>query len=179
MSKFVLTLFDDLWCFLTWPLFAGPFCGPLTYHNVFGNGRSGHAWTTSCQRWSAVEVLASKLCAGHCQRAQYCRWYRPSWSTVVRKRPNVYFFHHSLERLIVMPLWPTTHKTQKKAKMIQWGCKNVALKLAQISLRKGYFGQFKGYILCSGNVGGFFASEGWKLLQGLYNRSTKPFLLQF
>ena len=31
--------------------------------------------------------------------------------------------------------------------------KNVALKLAKISLNKGYSGQFKGYILCSGNVG--------------------------
>ena len=46
-------------------------------------------------------------------------------------------------------------------------CKNVALKLPKISLKlpkislsKAYFGQFKGYILCSGNVGGFFASEG-------------------
>ena len=46
-------------------------------------------------------------------------------------------------------------------------CKNVALKLPKISLKlpkiflsKGYSGQFKAYILCSGDVGGFFASEG-------------------
>ena len=30
VSKIFLTLFDDFWRFLTWPLSAGPFCGPLT-----------------------------------------------------------------------------------------------------------------------------------------------------
>ena len=29
VSKRFLTLFDDFWRFLTWPLSAGPFCGPL------------------------------------------------------------------------------------------------------------------------------------------------------
>ena len=53
-------------------------------------------------------------------------------------------------------------------------CKTVALKLPKISLKlpkislsKAYFGQFKGYILCSGNVGGFFASEGGSCHRGL------------
>ena len=75
-------------------------------------------------------------------------------------------------RTIVKPLWPTTPKTQKKAKMTQ-DCKNVALKLPKISLKwpkialsEGYFRQFKGYILCSGNVGGFFASEGGSCHRG-------------
>ena len=68
-------------------------------------------------------------------------------------------------RTIVKPLRPTTPKTQKKAKMTQ-DCKNVALKLPKIFLSKGYFGQFKGYILCSGNVGGFFASEGGSCHRG-------------
>ena len=46
-------------------------------------------------------------------------------------------------------------------------CKNVALKLPKISLSKGYFGQLKGYILCSGNVGGFFcAFEGGSCYRG-------------
>ena len=45
-------------------------------------------------------------------------------------------------------------------------CKNVALKLPKISLSKGYFGQFKGYILCLGNLGGFFASEGGSCHRG-------------
>ena len=52
-------------------------------------------------------------------------------------------------------------------------CKNVALKLPKISLElpkislsKRYFEQFKGYILCSGNVGGFFASEGGSCHRG-------------
>ena len=39
-------------------------------------------------------------------------------------------------------------------------------KLPKISLTKGYFGQFKGYILCSGNVGGLFASEGGSWQRG-------------
>ena len=63
------------------------------------------------------------------------------------------------------PLWPTTPKTQKTAKMTQ-DCNNVALQLPKISLSKGYFGQFKGYILCSGNVGGVFASEGGSCHRG-------------
>ena len=33
-------------------------------------------------------------------------------------------------------------------------------------ISKGYFGQFKGYILCSGNVGGLFASEGGSCHRG-------------
>ena len=45
-------------------------------------------------------------------------------------------------------------------------CKNVALKLAKMSLSKRYFGQFKGYLLCSGNVRGFCASEGGSCLRG-------------
>ena len=74
-------------------------------------------------------------------------------------RPLTIFFGHFLVWTIVKPLWPTTPKTQKKAKMTQ-DCKNTALKLPKMSLSKGYFGQFKGYILCSGNFGGFFCSEG-------------------
>ena len=69
-------------------------------------------------------------------------------------------------RTTVKPLWPTTPKTQKKAKMTQ-DCKNVTLKLPKISLKnKGYFGQFKGHILCSGNFEGFFASEGGSCHRG-------------
>ena len=44
--------------------------------------------------------------------------------------------------------------------------RKVALKSAKVSLSKGYFGQFKGYIPCSGNVGGFFASEGGSCHRG-------------
>ena len=73
--------------------------------------------------------------------------------------------HWKLLRTIVKPLWPTTPKTQKKAKMTQ-DRKIVALKLPKISLSKGYFGQFKGYILCSGNLRGFFASEGGSCHRG-------------
>ena len=78
--------------------------------------------------------------------------------------------------MIIKPLWPTTPKMQKKAKMTQ-DCKSVALKLPKISLRKGCFGQLKGYSLCSGNVGGFFRFRGWPLPQGLYNRSNPKNLL--
>ena len=59
-------------------------------------------------------------------------------------------------------------------------CKNVALKLPKISLKlptislsKAYFGQFKGYILCSGKCWRVFCFRGWKLPQGLYNRSNR------
>ena len=52
--------------------------------------------------------------------------------------------------------------------------RNVAPKSPKISLKKGRFGQFHGYILCLGNVVGtqleglsFRASEGWKSPQGL------------
>ena len=33
VSKIFLTLFDDFWRFSTWPLSAGPFCGPLIEKN--------------------------------------------------------------------------------------------------------------------------------------------------
>ena len=62
-------------------------------------------------------------------------------------------------------MWPTTPKTQKKQKWPRTA-RNVALKLPKISLSKGYFGQFKGYILCSGKFGGFFASEGGSCHRG-------------
>ena len=75
-------------------------------------------------------------------------------------------------RTIVKPLSPTTPKTQKKAKMTQ-DCKNVALKLPKVSLKlpkislsRGYFGQFKGYSICTGNLAGFFASEGGSCHRG-------------
>ena len=66
-----------------------------------------------------------------------------------------------------------TVKTAKTIKTVNGLDGNVALKLAEISLKllqislsKGYFGQFKGYILCSGNVGVFFASEGGSCHRG-------------
>ena len=45
-------------------------------------------------------------------------------------------------------------------------CRPFALKLPKLSLSKEYFGQFKAYILCSGNVRGFFASEGGSCHRG-------------
>ena len=47
--------------------------------------------------------------------------------------------------------------------------RKVALKSAKVSLNKGYFGRFKGYILCLGMLD--FCFRGWKSPQGLYNRS--------
>ena len=56
---------------------------------------------------------------------------------------------------------PVTHNPQDaKESQNDPGLQKCSLKFPKISLIKGYFGQFKGYVLCSGNVGGLFASEG-------------------
>ena len=36
VSRMILTLFDDFWRFLTWPLSAGPFCSPLIFGDFNG-----------------------------------------------------------------------------------------------------------------------------------------------
>ena len=72
---------------------------------------------------------------------------------------------------IVKALRPTTPKTRKRneddiaKEFSTQDHKNVALKLPKISLNEGYCCQFKGYILCLGDVGaqsGGFCFRGWK-----------------
>ena len=73
-------------------------------------------------------------------------------------------------RTIVKPLWQLPPSEAKKPSNIS-RTKNVALKLPKISLTKGYFGQFKGYIFAFLGHFCFLLCLGGCGSQGLYNRS--------
>ena len=75
-------------------------------------------------------------------------------------------------RTIVKPLWQLAPSEAKKPSNIS-RTKNVALKLPKISLTKGYFGQFKGYIFAVLGHFCFLLRLGGCGSQGLYNRSKR------
>ena len=81
VSKIFLTLFDDFWRFLTWPLSAGPFCGPLMnfwpeckmlyrIYNVFGTAHVRYvmflangmcpSWWAQCPPYD-IEIIINGL----------------------------------------------------------------------------------------------------------------------
>ena len=71
-------------------------------------------------------------------------------------------------RTIVKPLWPRTPTTPKKHRMSK-NRRKVDLKSAKVSLKKGYFGRFKCYILCLAMLvlnQRYFASEGGRRHRG-------------
>ena len=73
-------------------------------------------------------------------------------SVVTLLRLHCLNWHQSIQFRTIVKQPPRRKRKQKWPRTAE----NLALKFVQISLSKGYFGQFKGYILYLGNVGGLF-----------------------